>query len=630
MATRFKDKDTVFVNSLDIPRALGKVYFYTTATSTPLNTYSDDGLTTPNTNPIILNIAGRFPVDVFLTVADYKIVITNSDGTDSVTIDPVHGGLAGDTVSVIQPYTGAVSRTIQSAYSDILHGYDFNVRPNSGLDDSSRIQAGLTAASATGRRFVMPVGVCTIATSLSVTTNVVFEGDGVAGPRVYANKTFPYGGPEIIFDKAVTDRTDPGSFALNLNFGAVGSEGIANTRVRGLGFSWTDSDAGGIYLQGATNIGIEDCHFAGGVDNYNANTITGFPIYMKDAIGSYFDRNFFYYCAYGIVAESYFNENKIRGNYFQNIKDICILLRGKAGGSIRSTIADNNVTFAKGFVWVSDAADNVDICNNTIEDVTLYPVVASATDYIDSGVNSTPSNIHVWKNSLIACNASGGPGIALLVNKGSVCFNSNQSPTGPQTALISVNSSSTAPVTVMGNDAGGKLLNAGDDTKINLIDYNAVTALPSVYHSGGMTPATLTTGTDATPVITETYICEIFIGSRTSLTGVAILNGSAVAGNVHVGLADSTGAKVTESNTITAQAGTAVYQKFAFGSAYTVTRPGKYFIIVQFSNASARFRAHAAGVFGASKKTGDTYGTFTTVTPPTTFTADLGPIASVY
>jgi hypothetical protein len=43
-----------------------------------------------------------------------------------------------------------------------------------------------------------------------------------------------------------------------------------------------------------------------------------------------------------------------------------------------------------------------------------------------------------------------------------------------------------------------------------------------------------------------------------------------------------------------------------------------------------KFRAHAVGDFGATKQTGQVYGTFTAVTVPTTFTADVGPIASLY
>lgn len=151
----------------------------------------------------------------------------------------------------------------------------------------------------------------------------------------------------------------------------------------------------------------------------------------------------------------------------------------------------------------------------------------------------------------------------------------------------------------------------------------------------GDCPATSTTmGTDVTPGITTTYLARVIIPVNGLMTGIALLNGSAVAGNVHIGLFNGlTGALLAESAS-TAQAGTAGYQKFAFTTPFAAglyaKGPGLYFIGVQFSSASARFRAHPVGVFSTGSKTGETYGTFTTITPPSTFTADVGPIASTY
>lgn len=152
---------------------------------------------------------------------------------------------------------------------------------------------------------------------------------------------------------------------------------------------------------------------------------------------------------------------------------------------------------------------------------------------------------------------------------------------------------------------------------------------PTVFATGGAPPATTTTGTDTTPATTETYIAEVFVPVNATLTGASLLNGSAVAGNVTAILFDSNGVAVATSAS-TAQSGTAAYQAFAFSSAYTAKGPAKYFVGFQFNNTSARFRTHILGVFGASKKTGETYGTATTITVPTTFTTGQGPIASVY
>lgn len=155
----------------------------------------------------------------------------------------------------------------------------------------------------------------------------------------------------------------------------------------------------------------------------------------------------------------------------------------------------------------------------------------------------------------------------------------------------------------------------------------------TVFHSGGSPPVATTTGTDATPVNTETYIVDVEVTANCTLTGVALLNGSVAAGNVKISLADSsTGAPIAAALTAsTAMAGTAAYQRIPFAVPYAAVGPARYLILVQFdTNTTPRYRAHPVGTFGAAKKTGETYGTFTTVTVPSTFTADVAPICSTY
>lgn len=158
---------------------------------------------------------------------------------------------------------------------------------------------------------------------------------------------------------------------------------------------------------------------------------------------------------------------------------------------------------------------------------------------------------------------------------------------------------------------------------------SASTVSPRLCHTGGIPARLSTDGTNTTPSITETYIAEVFIPAPTTLTGISIFNGDAVAGNVAVALANSLGAVVASSGAV-AQSGTDARQRVPFAASYQAIGPGTFYVLVQFSNTSARFNTHLFGDFGASKKTGETFGTFTTITPPTTFTASLGPYASLY
>lgn len=155
---------------------------------------------------------------------------------------------------------------------------------------------------------------------------------------------------------------------------------------------------------------------------------------------------------------------------------------------------------------------------------------------------------------------------------------------------------------------------------------------PTVFHTGGVGPVATTTGTSTTPVITETYIAEVFIPVNATLTGIGILNAATVGTDKYVvALADSAGAVVANSALAgTTTAGAAAYQRVAFTATYAAVGPAKYFVLLQVNGTTDRFRSHAMGNFGASKKTGETFGTLTTITPPTTFTADLGPIATTY
>lgn len=153
---------------------------------------------------------------------------------------------------------------------------------------------------------------------------------------------------------------------------------------------------------------------------------------------------------------------------------------------------------------------------------------------------------------------------------------------------------------------------------------------PRLFHTGGIPAQVSTDGTDQTPVITEVYICELFVPCNVTVTGLAIFNGTAVSGNVKVGLANSSGLVIATSAS-TAQTGIDSYQRVAFTNQIALVGPATYFSLVFIDNTTGRLNTHTFGNFGASKQTGQTYATgFTTITPPTTFTTALGTIASLY
>lgn len=158
------------------------------------------------------------------------------------------------------------------------------------------------------------------------------------------------------------------------------------------------------------------------------------------------------------------------------------------------------------------------------------------------------------------------------------------------------------------------------------------TVTPRLCHTGSNPPQATTDFSDYTVVATETIRAEIFVPANTSSTGVALFNGSAVAGNVQLWLIDSTGASVAATAS-TAQSGTDAYQRIAWtGGPIALKGPATYWVAAQGNTGggTSKINTHTVGNFGADKQTGTTFGTLTVATAPTTFTTALGPVASLY
>lgn len=101
---------------IDTDSSLGvgwKLWFYTTGTTTPRNTYPTEAdalaLTNANSNPVVADATGRFP-PIWLIDPDYKVILTDENDVVKVTRDPavsagsvasvaVSGGTTGLTVT---------------------------------------------------------------------------------------------------------------------------------------------------------------------------------------------------------------------------------------------------------------------------------------------------------------------------------------------------------------------------------------------------------------------------------------------------------------------------------------------------------------------------------------------------
>jgi hypothetical protein len=89
MANRFFNPNEQFCDGNGLPYAGGSLSFYASGTSTPLNTYSDSALSIPNTNPVVLDSAGRAN-SIFLQNLAYKVVLADVNNNQIWTEDPVY------------------------------------------------------------------------------------------------------------------------------------------------------------------------------------------------------------------------------------------------------------------------------------------------------------------------------------------------------------------------------------------------------------------------------------------------------------------------------------------------------------------------------------------------------------
>lgn len=106
MAGRFVNPYPQFADATPDVYAGGRLCFYATGTSTPLDTYTTKALAVANPNPIVLNSAGRPAVDIFLQDLEYKVVLKDANDNEIWTADPVSHR---DSLLVAKTITGSGS-----------------------------------------------------------------------------------------------------------------------------------------------------------------------------------------------------------------------------------------------------------------------------------------------------------------------------------------------------------------------------------------------------------------------------------------------------------------------------------------------------------------------------------------
>lgn len=165
-------------------------------------------------------------------------------------------------------------------------------------------------------------------------------------------------------------------------------------------------------------------------------------------------------------------------------------------------------------------------------------------------------------------------------------------------------------------------------------DVNAVLSGRSRFQTVPIGSVAYSSFGNATTTVAGThYRAEIFVNRKVTLKGIAVLNAGTIGADKGlVALYDSTGSLVASSAAAGATTvGANAFQSYDFTATVDV-KPGQYWAVYQSNGTTDNVRTIAASTF-IETSTGSATGTFATAlnfTPPTTFTANVGPVAYAY
>jgi hypothetical protein len=187
-----------FFTNNGVPLAGGKLETYLAGTTTPAATYTSSSGGTANTNPIVLDSAGRTASEVWLTQGtSYKFILKDASDVLIGTYDNISGindfvdlsnntniALGDALVGFKQAnssglLSGAVAKTVHQKLTDAVSVFDFlttaqiaDVQTNGGaVDVTSAVQNALNNAG----NIYFPAGTYVISSTLNVLSNTCLD-----------------------------------------------------------------------------------------------------------------------------------------------------------------------------------------------------------------------------------------------------------------------------------------------------------------------------------------------------------------------------------------------------------------------------------------------------------------------
>lgn len=107
-----------FFNDNGVPLVGGLLYTYLAGTTTPAATYTSSTGLTANSNPIVLNAAGRPPYEIWLDgINSYKLVLKTSAGVQIWVMDNITGLPAARSQNYQTATAGQTAFTVGFTYT---------------------------------------------------------------------------------------------------------------------------------------------------------------------------------------------------------------------------------------------------------------------------------------------------------------------------------------------------------------------------------------------------------------------------------------------------------------------------------------------------------------------------------
>jgi hypothetical protein len=139
------------------PLAGGLIYTYAAGTTTPLTSYTTSAGNVANTNPIVLDSAGRLPSQLWLTTTSvYKFVLQTSTATQIGSYDNIAGAVdsaslaassGSSLIGFIASGSGAVAETVQTKLRQMVSPQDFGAVADNATVDRTAVNAAIVASA---------------------------------------------------------------------------------------------------------------------------------------------------------------------------------------------------------------------------------------------------------------------------------------------------------------------------------------------------------------------------------------------------------------------------------------------------------------------------------------------------